>query len=333
MGIETSCDETAVGIVKNGTEILSNTIQSSLILHKKTQGVVPEVAARDAFSKILSVVDTSLSEANCTWADIDIMACTNGPGLAGSLMVGIETARTLAYIYDKPLVPVQHISGHMYSNVLGRDIPRFPVLVLTVSGGHNNLILWKNYFEFELLGETLDDASGEAFDKVGKMLGLDFPGGPEIEKLAKKGNPKAFDFPRPMAQKSNLDFSYSGIKTAMVNQLRKIPELTDQVRADLAASFQEAVVESLLIKLKKAHKIHKTTTIYLSGGVSCNERLQQIIKNYCDKIGVELYCPIQKILSTDNGAMIASAGYFKYNHLKSDWNYKNTEMNLSHDLV
>ena len=223
LGIETSCDETAAAVVENGVSVLSNVIASSVDLHAKTGGVVPEVAAREHIRQITPVVDQALHEAKVGWNDIDAIAVTHAPGLVASLLIGISTAQTLSYIYKKPLIPIHHIAGHIYANFLERDEkPAFPILVLTVSGGHNELVLLKGHYDFEVIGETLDDAAGEAFDKVARLLNLGFPGGPAIAKAAEKGNPKAIDFPRPMLDKKNkYNFSFSGLKAAVRREIEK----------------------------------------------------------------------------------------------------------------
>ncbi len=333
LGIETSCDETAVAIVKNGKEVISNIIASSIDLHQETGGVVPEIAARDSANKIISVVNKALEEAEIIWQDIDAIAVANGPGLPGSLMVGIETARVLAFVHKKPLIPVYHIMGHIYSNILDRGVPNFPVLVLTVSGGHNNLLIWKDFLDFEILGETLDDAGGEAFDKVAKMLDLGFPGGPIVSKLAEKGDRQKYKFPRPMAQSNDFNFSYSGLKTAVLYTLRDEGEITENVKADVCASFEEAIVDSLLIKLKKAVKKYKPTEIHLAGGVSANKRLQEVVGDYCEKNKIKFLKPAKMIYSTDNGAMVASAGYFIYKKSPTkNWRFEDVKLKLDYSF-
>lgn len=329
LGIETSCDETAAAVVENGEKVLSNVIASSIDLHQETGGVVPEVAARDAARKIITVVDKALTDANLTWEQIDAIAVTNGPGLPGSLMVGIETARALAFLYQKPIIPVHHIIGHIYSNVLERGLPVFPSLVLTVSGGHNNLVLWRDKLDFELLGETLDDSAGEAFDKVAKMLDLGFPGGPEIARLAEKVNKKAFDFPRPMMQSGDFNFSYSGLKTAVLYEIRKHEKLNEQMKADIAASFQEAITDSLLFKLKKAVEKYQPQEIYLAGGVSANKDLQAKIADFAERQGLDFFVPVKLVYSTDNAAMIASAGYFILQSSDRDFNIADVALNIA----
>ena len=268
LGIETSCDETAAAVVENGTKVLSNAIASSVDLHKKTGGVVPEVAAREHIRQISPVIDHAMEEAKTDFTDIDAIAVTNAPGLVASLLIGVNTAQALAYIHKKPLIPIHHIAAHIYANFLDRDSKaNFPILILTISGGHNELVLMKDHYDFEVIGETLDDAAGEAFDKVARMLNLGFPGGPAIEKTATKGNPEAFDFPRAyLDEKNKYNFSFSGLKTAVRTKItegrddhpvrthiteggQSLVRLQDDVVNDLAASFQMAVVDVLSDKL------------------------------------------------------------------------------------
>lgn len=314
LGIETSCDETACSIVKDGWKVLSNVIASQIDLHSKTGGVVPEVAAREHVLKIIPVLDECLKDGRCDWDDIDAVAITRGPGLVSSLIIGTQTANVISYVIEKPLIEVQHIVGHLYSNWLnsGEEI-KFPLLVLTVSGGHNELILMKGHGEFEVLGETRDDAAGEAFDKVARLLGLGYPGGPAISKIAEKGDKNAFKFPRIFLEKESLDFSFSGLKTAVLNEVKKREEkLSVQLKADMAASFQEAVVEVLVGKLLMAYKKHpQTKELHLAGGVSANKRLRELIAVEMPE-NVKLRYPKSIEFCTDNAAMIAGAAYFLY---------------------
>ncbi len=311
LGIETSCDETAAAVVEDGVKVLSNVIASSIDLHQVTGGVVPEVAAREHLKQISPVVDKVLAEASCEWKDIDAIAVTTSPGLIASLLVGINTAQTLAYIHKKPLIEVNHVHGHIYANFLEREAhPQFPLLVLTVSGGHNELILMHDHHKFEKLGETLDDAAGEAFDKVARLLGLGYPGGPIISKLAENGNPAAFKFPRPMLNKENkFNFSFSGLKSAVRREVEQLEQANDQTIADLCASFQQAVIEVLVDKLVLATQEHKIKEVHLAGGVSANKLLRQVAREKLpDKL--QVFWPIEQIFCTDNAAMIAGAGYF-----------------------
>ncbi len=308
LSIETSCDETAAAIVEDGQKVLANTISSQIDIHAKTGGVVPEVAAREHVLKMIPVLDECLKEANCKWDDIDALAVTKGPGLISSLIIGTETASVIAHVKNKKLIPVQHIIGHMYSTWLAIDEePEFPILLLTVSGGHNELVLMRGHGDFEVLGETRDDAAGEAFDKVARLLGLRYPGGPEIAKLAENGDKNAFKLPRAWLDKDSLDFSFSGLKTSVLDLITKNK---DADKADVAASFQEAVVDVLAGKLMRAiEKYPGIKEVHLVGGVSANLRLREVIierlpSNFKFRFPKSIkYC-------TDNAAMIACAGYF-----------------------
>lgn len=321
LGIETSCDETASAVVENGTIVHSNIIETSLDEHRQTGGIVPEIAARDAEKKILPAIFSALKHANASWEKIDAIAVTAGPGLIGSLLIGIEAARTLAFFHDKPLIPIHHITGHISANRLKEtEAPNFPVLVLTVSGGHNELVLWKSDFEFERIGVTIDDAAGEAFDKAARMLGLGFPGGPEIEKSAKDGDATKYHFPRPMRNAEGFDFSFSGLKTALLYQIQKENDLAS-VRTDLAASFQEAVTETLFLRLQKAAEYFSVREIHLSGGVSANEKLREKIMSFCAEKKYTFRVP-EMCFCTDNAAMIAGAAFWKMRQFpqkKWDW--------------
>lgn len=327
LAIETSCDETSCAVVEDGCKVLSNCIYSQIALHAKTGGVVPEVAAREHVVKIIPVLEQSLKEAKCGWDDIDALAITKGPGLISSLIIGTQTANVISYIKKKPLIAVQHIVGHIYSNWL--DVPeeiKFPVLVLTVSGGHNELILMRGHNKFEVLGETLDDAAGEAFDKVARIAGLGYPGGPAISKIALEGSKDAFDFPRPYLNNDNLDFSFSGLKTAVLDKVKAemkknnwldTGDFSEKFKADLSASFQEAACDALSTKLIRAiHKNPEISEIHLAGGVSANNRLREMIQEKLDKdFGKDSKVfrhPKSIRYCTDNAAMIACAGYYLY---------------------
>ncbi len=312
LGIETSCDETAAAVVEDGIKVLSNVIATSLDLHTHTGGVVPEVAAREHLRQISPVIDKALEQASCTWEDIEKIAVTTEPGLIASLLVGVNTAQTLAYIHQKPLIKVNHIVGHVYANFLERETPpQFPLLVLTVSGGHNELMLMRGHHDFITLGETLDDAAGEAFDKVARLLGLGYPGGPIISKLAQEGDPTAFKLPRPMLDGANrLNFSFSGLKSAVRREIELMPSLTDQLVKDMAASFQQAVIETLVDKLVLAARDHEVKEVHLAGGVSANSLFRELArKKLPDRL--PLFWPVQNIFCTDNAAMIAGAAFFK----------------------
>lgn len=311
-GIETSCDDTAAAVVEDGVKVLSNVISSSTDLHQITGGIVPEVAAREHLKQISPVIDKALADAGCEWKDIDAIAVTTSPGLVASLLVGINTAQTIAYIHQKPLIEVNHVVGHVYANFLERETPpQFPLLVLTVSGGHNEFMLMRGHHDFVKLGETLDDAAGEAFDKVARLLGLGYPGGPIISKLAEKGNPEAFQFPRPMLDKENrLNFSFSGLKSAVRREVENLKTTDDQVLADLCVSFQQAVIEVLVNKLVLAVQQHDVKEVHLAGGVSANRLLRQMSREKLpDKL--PLFWPVEQIFCTDNAAMIASAAHFQ----------------------
>jgi N6-L-threonylcarbamoyladenine synthase len=320
LGIETSCDETAAAVVENGTKVLSNVIATSVDMHAKTGGVVPEVAAREHIRQISPVVDHALEQAGVSIKDIDAVAVTHAPGLIASLLIGINTAQTISYIHKKPLIPVHHIAAHIYANFLDREEPiRFPILVLTVSGGHNELVLLKGHWDFEIIGETLDDAAGEAFDKVARILDLGFPGGPAIAKAAEKGNPNAIDFPRAYLDKKNkYNFSFSGLKTAVKNEIQKFRPSeggttssrlqVDEIN-DIAASFQMAVADVLSDKLIAAAEEFGVNEIHLAGGVSANKVLRETVMK---KMGedIRLVTPQKLIYCTDNAAMVAGAAYF-----------------------
>ncbi len=297
LGIETSCDETAVAVVEDGTRVLKNVIYSQIAVHAKTGGVVPEVAAREHILKMIP----ALREVDLD--SIDAIAVTQRPGLISSLLTGTVTASTMALVLDKPLIPVNHIHGHIYSNWLGRDdAVQFPVVVLTVSGGHNELILMRGHGDFEVLGETLDDAAGEAFDKVARMLGLGYPGGPEISRVALEGDGAKYDLPRAWLKKESLDFSFSGLKTAT----SRLP-LEDT--ANVAASFQEATCDVLSEKLRRAAERFGAKEVHLAGGVSANLKLREMV---AERISLPVKWPEKIEYCTDNGAMIAAAGHFQF---------------------
>ncbi|MFC1615524.1 tRNA (adenosine(37)-N6)-threonylcarbamoyltransferase complex transferase subunit TsaD [Patescibacteria group bacterium] len=320
LSIETSCDETACAVVENGHTVLANVIASQIDLHAKTGGVVPEVAAREHVLKIIPVLEEGLAKSACTWDDIDAIAVTKGPGLISSLIIGTEAANVISYVKNKPLIPVQHIVGHIYSNWLEIDDEiEFPVLILTVSGGHNELVLMRDHFEFEVLGETRDDASGEAFDKVARILGMGYPGGPLISKAAEDGDKNSFRLPRAYLEKDSFDFSFSGLKTAVLNKakayakengIEDAKDFDPQFRADLSASFQEAVVEVLAKKMFMAvEKYPEIREIHLAGGVSANSRLREIISELNQK-NLKFRFPKQISYCTDNAAMIGAAAYY-----------------------
>ena len=311
--IESSCDETSAAVVRDGTTVLSNAVASQIPIHQRYGGVVPELASRNHIRDIHKVIDEALTTAGHTLNDMDGFAATAGPGLVGSLIVGVETARTLAMMFNKPFVGLNHLEGHLTAVLIEDSAypqPTFPYLGIIVSGGHTDLYHVIAVGDYELLGRTRDDAAGEAFDKVAKMLGLSYPGGIEIDKLAKKGNPEAIEFPRPMWTRKNLDFSFSGLKTAVLNYTKKNPEYNLE---DVCASFQEAVVDILIMKTITAAKSKRVDDIVFSGGVSCNSRLRELAKLRCEKAGFRaLFAPLD--LCTDNAAML---GPIAEHYLKS----------------
>lgn len=324
LGIETSCDETAAAVVVEGKTILSNVIASQIDLHARYGGVFPELASRAHVETINAVVEQAMYDAGVSYDQLDAVAVTRGPGLVGSLLVGINYAKGVALAADKPLLGINHLEGHVYSlwlTELNRAI-RFPVLVLIVSGGHTELLLMTDHGQYERLGGTLDDAAGEAFDKVGRILGLPFPGGPHIEQAAQTGNPASYKFPRPMLDDS-YDFSFSGLKTAVMREATVMPsadarrkrgaEKKAQLRAgisvsDIAASFQQALVDSLVEKTARAAHAHHVTEVLIAGGVSANEALRKAMRK-ATNLPVR-YPPLN--LCTDNGAMIAAAAHYRY---------------------
>lgn len=304
LGIESSCDETSVAVVKNGREVLSNVINSQIKIHEKFGGVVPEIASRNHIEVISDVTKEALMEANIKYDDIDHIACTYGPGLVGALLVGVSYAKALSYAINKPLTPTNHIEGHIAANYITHKDLKPPFLCLIISGGHTHLVHIKDYNDFEILGKTRDDAIGEAFDKVARVIGLGYPGGPKIDKLAKEGN-ACIELPKTHME--GLDFSFSGVKTAIINLHHKNPEID---KANLCASFEKYVTDILLENAIKAAKQIETKTIALAGGVSSNSYIRQSFINLENK-GYHIYYP-EPILCTDNAAMIASAGYYRY---------------------
>lgn len=304
LGIESSCDETSVAVVKNGREVLSNVINSQIKIHEKFGGVVPEIASRNHIEVISDVTKEALMEANIKYDDIDHIACTYGPGLVGALLVGVSYAKALSYAISKPLTPTNHIEGHIAANYITHKDLKPPFLCLIISGGHTHLVHIKDYNDFEILGKTRDDAIGEAFDKVARVIGLGYPGGPKVDKLAKEGT-ACIELPKTHME--GLDFSFSGVKTAIINLHHKNPEID---KANLCASFEKYVTDILLENAIKAAKQIGTKTIALAGGVSSNSYIRQSFINLENK-GYHIYYP-EPILCTDNAAMIASAGYYRY---------------------
>lgn len=311
LGIESSCDETAAAVVKDGKKLLSNIVSSQIDIHNIFGGVVPEIASRKHTETIIEVVNRSLNEASSSLDDIKAIAVTEGPGLIGSLLIGISTAKTLCFALDKPLVGVNHLEAHISAIHLQDEIS-FPFVALIVSGGHTNLYLVNDYLDFRLLGNTRDDAAGEAFDKAAKVLGLGYPGGVEIDRRAKNGDPTAISFPRPLKDKSS-DFSFSGLKTSLINFVNNNGVDSDNELNDICASFQEAIVETLIEKTLAAAKKHKVKNVLIAGGVACNSRLRQLSKERIDASGIKVYIPAP-FLCTDNAAMIASLGYYRFNN-------------------
>lgn len=312
LGIESSCDETAAAVVKNGREVLSNVINTQIDLHKKYGGVVPEIASRKHIENIDAVIDAALEEADMSLADIDAVAVTYGPGLVGALLVGVSSAKAIAYAAEKPLVPVHHIRGHISANFIAHPDLKPPFVCLVASGGHSHIVNVKDYTEFEILGRTRDDAAGEAFDKIARVLGLGYPGGPLIDKLAAEGNPDAVQFPRVRMDKDSLDFSFSGVKTAVINYLHKAEQRGEDInKADIAASFQDAVTDVLCEHTVEGALKNNAKTVAIAGGVAANTQLREKMTAVCGKHGIEVVYP-PPVLCTDNAAMIACAGYFAY---------------------
>jgi N6-L-threonylcarbamoyladenine synthase len=309
LGIETSCDETSAALVADGREVLSNVVATQLDLLRKYGGVVPEIAARRHTELIGYVVKEALDAAGKTLAEIDAVAVTAQQGLIGCLLVGVAAAKSISYARQVPLVGVHHIEGHIFANRLSHPEMPFPHVCLTVSGGHTMLLYVEEEGRYELLGTTLDDAAGEAFDKIAKFLGLDFPGGPVIDKLAKQGDRRAFRFPRPMLRAGGLDFSFSGLKTAVINMFKeKVSRGEALPLADIAASFQEAVVDVLVAKTVRAAEEKEVGAVSVTGGVSANSRLREVFREVGAKKGLKIFFP-ELSLCTDNAAMTAAAGY------------------------
>ena len=312
LGIESSCDETAASVVRNGREVLSNVISSQIALHTLYGGVVPEIASRKHIEKINQVVEAALKEADVTLDDIDAIGVTYGPGLVGALLVGVAEAKAIAYAKKKPLVGVHHIEGHVSANYIEHPDLEPPFLCEIISGGHTHLVIVKDYGSFEILGRTRDDAAGEAFDKVARAIGLGYPGGPKIDKLAKEGNPHAIDFPRAHMEDAPYDFSFSGVKSAVLNHLNKC-RMTGEpiVEEDIAASFQQAVVDVLVDNAIRAAKDYHMDRLAIAGGVASNGALRAAMEAACEKEGIRFYRP-SPIFCTDNAAMIGVAAYYEY---------------------
>ncbi len=312
LAIESSCDETAAAVVKNGRSVLSNVIYSQIALHTLYGGVVPEIASRKHIEKINQVVEAALEEAQMTLEEMTAVAVTYGPGLVGALLVGVAEAKAIAYGAGKPLVGVHHIEGHVSANFIEHPDLEPPFVCLIVSGGHTHLVVVKDYGEFEILGRTRDDAAGEAFDKVARAVGLGYPGGPKVDKAAKEGDPKAIRFPRAKVEGAPYDFSFSGLKSAVLNHINHANMVGQAICVpDLAASFQDAVVDVLVSHTVEAAKELGYKKVAMAGGVASNSALRAGMKKACRKAGLEIYYP-SPMLCTDNGAMIGAAGYYEY---------------------
>ena len=305
LGIETSCDETAIAVFDSEQGIIGESVYSQIKMHAEYGGVVPELASRDHCVKIVQVLEDALGDIDLS--TIDQIAYTSGPGLLGALLIGESFAQGLAIALDVPLIPINHLEGHLMSPIMEFPEIAVPYVSLLVSGGHSMIVDVKDRGEYEILGQSQDDAVGEAFDKVGKLLGLPYPGGPHIETLAVNGNPKAFDFPRPMMHSDNLDLSFSGLKTSVLYKVRDIEDLNDQVKADIAASFQQAVIDVLTKKIKKAIELTGRGDVIIAGGVAANKALRSAIKELENSLGIKVYYPDLKYCG-DNAAMIAFVG-------------------------
>lgn len=312
LAIESSCDETAAAVVKNGREVLSNVISSQIALHTLYGGVVPEIASRKHIEKINQVIDEALTEAKVDFDTIDAIAVTYGPGLVGALLVGVSAAKALAFALKKPLIGVHHIEGHISANFIENKELEPPFICLVVSGGHSHLVKVKDYGEYEILGRTRDDAAGEAFDKVARAIGLGYPGGPKIDKVSREGNPEAIHFPRAKVGESEYDFSFSGLKSAVLNYLNSCQMKGEEInQADVAASFQKAVVDVLVDHSLNAVKKYEFDTFAIAGGVASNSHLREALEEACAKNGIQFYHP-SPIYCTDNAAMIGVAAYYEY---------------------
>lgn len=329
LSVETSCDETAAAVVENGNKILSHIVLSQIDLHQKYGGVVPEVASRAHLNTIIPIVQEAMDSAKVQYQDLNAIAVVNGPGLVGSLLVGLTIGKSIGYTYQKPLMAVNHLHGHIYASFLeNRDIS-FPLVSLVVSGGHTDLFYMPAHGKYEWLGKTYDDAAGEAFDKVGKVLGLGYPAGPEIDKLAKQGNPKAIDFPRPYLEEYGVDFSFSGLKTAVIYYLKKHPIGSTAVSlADVCASFQQAVIDVLVKKTMEIAMAKQVKGIIVSGGVAANSGLRLQMTNAAKRDGLSLWIPSPKYC-TDNAAMVAAAGYYQ---IQSGYPYAGLDLNAVANL-
>ncbi len=312
LAIESSCDETSVALVLNGREVLSNVIASQIDVHKAFGGVVPEIASRHHLNNINNVVSQALKEADCTLDEIDFIGVTYGPGLVGALLIGLATAKAFSLALGKPLVGVHHIQGHISANFIEHKELEPPFMALVISGGHTNIVEVDDYNSCRVLGGTRDDAAGEAYDKVARVLGLGYPGGPLIDKIAKEGNPEAVAFKRVFLEKDSLDFSFSGIKTGVLNYINNEKQAGREINVpDVAASFQQAVLDVIVAKAVSAACDMGKDKLVIAGGVAANSKLRQMLDEKCKEKGIELYYP-SPILCTDNAAMIGCAAYYKY---------------------
>lgn len=312
LAIETSCDETAAAVVVNGRDVLSNVISSQIDLHTLYGGVVPEIASRKHIENINFVINKALEDAECSLDDIDAIGVTYGPGLVGALLVGVAEAKAIAFAKDIPLIGVHHIEGHVCANFVEDKSLEPPFLCLIVSGGHTHLVMVEDYCKYKIIGKSRDDAAGEAFDKVARAIGLGYPGGPKIDKVSKEGNQEAFDFPRAKITDSPYDFSFSGMKSAVLNELNVLNMKGEEVVvADVAASFQAAVVDTLLDRAMRAVDETGMKKLALAGGVASNTAIRKAFKEECEKRGIDFYYP-SPILCTDNAVMIGSAAYYEY---------------------
>ena len=312
LAIESSCDESAAAVVKNGREVLSNVINTQIAIHTEYGGVVPEIASRKHIENINPVIKKALTDAGVTLDDIDAIGVTYGPGLVGALLVGVAEAKAIAFAKNKPLVGVHHIEGHISANYVENKELEPPFVALVVSGGHTHLVKVNDYGEYEIIGRTRDDAAGEAFDKVARAIGLGYPGGPKIDKLAKEGNPEAIEFPRAHVDDAPYDFSFSGIKSAVLNYINSANMQGKEInRADVAASFQKAVVDALVSRAVKLAKECGMDKLAIAGGVASNSALRAAVQEECAKNNIRFYSP-SPVLCTDNAAMIGAAAYYEY---------------------
>jgi N6-L-threonylcarbamoyladenine synthase len=329
LGIETSCDETAAAVVEDGNKILSHVVLSQIDIHHKYGGVVPEIASRAHLNTIIPIVQETMDSAQCQYQDIDAIALVNGPGLVGSLLVGLTIGKSIGFTYRKPLMAVNHLHAHIYASFLENWDITFPLVALVVSGGHTDLFYMPEPGKYEWLGKTYDDAAGEAFDKVGKVLGLGYPAGPEIDKLAQQGNPKAIEFPRPYLEEYGADFSFSGLKTAVIYYLKKHPIGPNQASlADICASFQQAVIDVLVKKTMEIAIVKQVKGIIVSGGVAANSGLRTQMVNAVKQNGLSLWIPSPKYC-TDNAAMVAAAGYYQ---IQAGYPYSGLDLNAVANL-